>query len=158
MQHNSKAKSIVAELRKNKKLDVALLKEEDFVTEWISTGCLPLDWAFGGGLPVGRVTEIYGDNSTGKSLIAAQVIAQAQADGHIALMCDTESAVSLPIMKAVGVNIGELIYSQPDTVDEVFDIFESAIDSKHKQYPDSVLLLVWDSIAATSVNREMEKG
>src|SRR3989337_623258 len=156
---NSKAKSIVEELIEKKKLDVSLLNEEDspcVVQDWLSSGCVVLDWMLGGGFPLGRITEIYGDESTGKSLIAAQAIAVAQQEDIISMMIDTESAVSLPIMKAVGVNIDELIYSAPDTVEEVFEIIDSAIESKDKKYPDSKMIIVWDTIAATSVALEMD--
>lgn len=151
-------KDILADLEK-KKFDVTLLSSEDspcVVSERISTGCLVLDKILGGGLPVGRMTEIYGDNSTGKSLIAAQVAAVAQESGHIVAYVDTEAAVSLDIMKAVGVNVDELLYIAPDTVEDVFKFFEACIESKRKHFPDKVLVLIWDSIAATSVDMEIE--
>lgn len=138
---------------------VMFLSDEDspcVVNEWVSTGCLALDAILGSGLPVGRLTEIYGDTATGKSLLAAQAVATAQEEGHIAMVVDTESAVSLPIMEAVGVDIDRLIYKAPDTVEEVFELFDEAIQSKNKHDPDALLLLVWDSIAATSVVQEME--
>jgi recombination protein RecA len=123
----------------------------------MSSGCLALDYILGGGFPVGRMTEIYGDTSTGKSLIAAQVAAMAQYNGHIVMMADSESAVSMPIMDAVGVDIDNLIYSNPDTVEEVFEQFEEAIELKAKKYPDELMVMIWDSVAATSVKMEMEK-
>ena len=150
-------KKIVEDLVKH---GVSLLGDEGspcVVNEWLSTGCVALDVIMGGGLPVGRVTEIYGDTSTGKSLIAAQVAALAQEDGHIVVMVDTETAVSLPIMEAVGVDISNMLYATPDTVEEVFTIFEKAIVSKAQHDPDKLLLLIWDSIAATSVMMEMNE-
>jgi recombination protein RecA len=155
----SMAADLTAEMVKEE-LDVALLSSEDspcIVTEWLSSGCIALDRILGGGFPVGRVTEVYGDTSTGKSLIAAQVAALAQEDDHIVMMADSESAVSLPIMEAVGVDIDNLIYSNPDTVEEVFEQFEMAIELKAKKYPDALLVLIWDSVAATSVQFEMER-
>lgn len=142
------------------KLDVSLLSSETspcVVTEWLSSGCIALDRILGGGFPVGRITEVYGDTSTGKSLIAAQVAALAQEDGHIVMMADSESAVSLPIMEAVGVDIDNLIYSNPDTVEQVFEQFEQAIELKAEKYPKALLVLIWDSVAATSVQFEMER-
>lgn len=139
-------------------VDVSLLSADTspcVVNEWLTTGSLALDAILGGGLPVGRITEVYGDTSTGKSLLAAQVVALAQEQGYIAIMVDTESAVSLPIMEAVGVDTEKLIYTAPDTVEEVFQIFDSAIESKKLHDPDNLLLLVWDSIAATSAMAEM---
>jgi recombination protein RecA len=154
-------KSILGDLEKskNKKFDVSLLSDDNspcVVTEWMSTGCLALDTIMGGGLPIGRMTEIYGDNSTGKSLIASQVAAIAQDDGALVVYVDTESAVSLPMMKEVGVDIDKLIYSAPDTVEEVFELFSSAVESKVKRFPNKRMLLIWDSVAATSVEQEME--
>lgn len=140
-------------------LDVSLLSSEDspcVITEWMSSGCLALDRVLGGGFPVGRMTEIYGDTSTGKSLIVAQVAAMAQEDGHIVMMADSESAVSLPIMDAVGVDIDKLLYSNPDTVEEVFEQFEAGIELKAKKYPDELMVIIWDSVAATSVAQEMD--
>lgn len=159
MSNKSKAALVAAALRK-KKLDVALLGSSDspaVVTGWTSTGCIVLDRIMGGGLPIGRMTEIFGDTSTGKSLIAAQVAAMAQQQNHIVFMIDTESAVSLPIMEAVGVNIDELIYSAPDTVEEVFEEMASAIEIKQANYPDELMVIIWDSIAATSAEAEMSK-
>jgi recombination protein RecA len=147
------------DMTKNKTFDVSLLSDENspcVVAEWMSTGCLALDTIMGGGLPVGRITEIYGDNSTGKSLIAAQVVALAQEDGVICVYADSETAVSLKIMEAVGVDISSLVYSAPDTVEEVFELFESSVEAKVKRFPGKRMLLIWDSVAATSVKQEME--
>ncbi len=154
--------SVAAELTKGlvaADLDVSLLSSETspcVVTEWLSSGCVALDRILGGGFPVGRMTEIYGDTSTGKSLIVAQVAAAAQEDGHIVMIADSESAVSLPIMDAVGVDIDNLIYSNPDTVEEVFEQFDKAIELKAKKYPDALLVIIWDSVASTSVEQEMD--
>lgn len=155
-------KSIESELVKaltGKEHDVAILDDEEspcVVADWVSTGCLPLDVIMGGGLPVGRITEIYGDTSTGKSLIAAQAVAYAQQEGIVCSYIDTETAVSLPMMEEVGVDISKLLYSQPDTVEQVFEQIEDTIDILTKKFPDRRLFLVWDSIAATSVKLEME--
>lgn len=155
----SKAADIVKDLRK-KKLDVSLLNDEDspcVVGDWISTGCVALDVITGGGLPVGRLSEYYGDPSSGKSLIAAQVAANAQEDGYIVAYADTEGAVSIPMMEKVGVNIDELIYAAPDTMEDVFNFFDSAIESKSQVDPDNKMVLIWDSVAASSTEAEQEK-
>lgn len=148
---------MLQDLRK-KKIDVSMLSDNTspcVVADWISTGCTVLDKIMGGGLPVGRMTEIYGDNSTGKSLIAAQIAAVAQEQGHIVVYADTESAVSLDIMKAVGVDVDQLVYTAPDTVEEVFDFFQNCIESKISRYADRTMVLIWDSVAGTSVEQEM---
>jgi recombination protein RecA len=125
------------------------------VAGFLSTGCYVLDAIMGGGLPLGRVVEIYGDTSTGKSLIASQACAAIQDEGGMAVYIDTETAVSLPIMEAVGVDVDNLVYTAPDTVEQVFKVMETSITSK----PDDVdLLIIWDSIAATSAAAEMDKA
>ena len=153
-------KSILGALKKKKfGFDVTTLDDESspcVVGEWMSTGCVALDSILGGGLPVGRVVEIYGDNSTGKSLIAAQVAALAQESGDIVAYADTESAVSKTIMEAVGIDFSNMIYLTPDTVEEVFEFFDATIDAKSSM-KDKRLLLIWDSIAATSVDTEIKQ-
>lgn len=124
------------------------------VSDWASTGCYILDAIMGGGLPLGRIVEIYGNTSTGKSLIAAQACAFIQGEGGTAVYIDTETAVSLPIMEAVGVDIDNLVYLAPDTVEEVFKAMEITLDSK----PGGDMIIVWDSIAATSAQAEMGKA
>lgn len=150
--------SILTDLKKHFQ-GITLLSDEDspcVVSEWLSTGCLALDVIMGGGLPVGRVTEIYGDTSTGKSLLAEQVAAYTQQQGHLVVYLDPENAVSIDMMKEVGVDPDNLIYYSPDTVEEIFDIMEKTISIKEKQDPDKILLIVWDSIAATSAKQELE--
>ncbi|KKN62947.1 hypothetical protein LCGC14_0506570 [marine sediment metagenome] len=141
---------------------VTFLSDDDspcIIHEVMSTGCLALDSILGGGLPVGRITEIYGDESTGKSLIAAHVAAEAQAKGHTVLYVDTESAVSIDVMKQLGVNVDTILYAVPDTLDGddgVFQLIENAIIVKQETNPDGLLFVVWDSIAATSAKKEIE--
>jgi len=144
---------------KQKKLSVMFLNDEEspcVVSEWVSTGCLALDAIMGGGLPVGRLVEIFGDPSTGKSLIASQIAAIAQQMDAIVLYIDTETAVSKDMMAEVGVDISKLLYASPDTVEEVFTIISETIDSKISIDPDCLLVIIWDSIAATSIKQEME--
>ena len=153
-------RDLIKELNRKSKLKITALSDDTspcIIHEVMSTGCLPLDAVLGGGLPVGRITEIYGDEATGKSLIAAQVAAIAQQEGHIVLYIDTESAVSLDIMKEVGVNTEELMYTVPETIDGaqgVFQLMENAIDREGLK--DKLLVIIWDTIAATSSIREME--
>lgn len=145
----------------DEKFGVTLLSDDDspcVVSEWISTGCLALDEILGGGLPIGRMVEVYGDASTGKSLIAAQVAAVAQYNGDIVMYIDTESAVSIPIMEAVGVDPDKLIYHAPDTVEDVFELMKAVMDAKEEHDPDRVLLIIWDSVAATTTKAEQEGG
>ena len=103
-------KALMKELHKQK-LDVSFLSGDDSpctVSEWISTGCLALDAIMGGGLPIGRTTEFYGDPSSGKSLIAAQIAGIAQQQNLYVGYADTEAAVSQSMMQKLGVNVDEL--------------------------------------------------
>lgn len=139
--------------------EISTLDSEDspcVVAEWASTGCLVLDYIMGDGLPVGRIVEIYGEPSSGKSLIAAQVAARAQDEYDATVVyIDTETAVSIPMIQEVGVDVSKLIYASPDTMEEVFSILEEAIKANDK---GGLLLMIWDSIAATSIKMEMEKN
>ena len=134
---------------------VEILSTTADVNEWISTGSIALDYVLGGGIPVSRVVEIYGDSSTGKSLIAAQIAAEAQKSGFKVLYMDTESAISKPILEAVGVDVDNILYTEPDTIEQVFKLMEGAIEIA--QRGGDRLLIIWDTIAATSTKSEMEK-
>ena len=143
---------------KKEGLSASLLSDDDspcVVSNFLTTGCYVLDAIMGGGLPLGRIVEIYGDTSTGKSLIAAQACASIQDEGGIAVYIDTESAVSIDIMKAVGVDADTLFYFSPDTVEDVFKAMETVIADE--SVGDVPLLIVWDSIAATTSKAEQEK-
>jgi len=151
-------KDILSEL-KSKKLSVMFLDDEDspcVVSEWVSTGCLALDAIMGGGLPVGRLVEIFGDPATGKSLIASQIASVAQQMDAVVLYIDTETAVSKEMMEEVGVDTSTLLYASPDTVEEVFTLIDETIESKMKLDPETLLVILWDSVAATSAKFEME--
>lgn len=127
------------------------------VTKWISSGCLPVDLCLGGGFPVGRWTEIYGDNSTGKSLLAAQAVVQAQKLGYLAVFADAESAISIDLMKAIGMDVDKLVYFTPNTVNQLFEMLNELIDSKNARMgKDFPMIFVWDSVAATTTKEEEE--
>ena len=150
--------SLISSLKKQD-LDASTLADEGaacVVKNFISTGSYVLDAIMGGGLPLGRVVEIYGDTSTGKSLIAAQACASIQKNGGIAVYIDTETAVSTHIMHAVGVNVDELVYTAPDTVEDVFKTIEDILDNEDIE--DVPILIVWDSIASTSSKAERDKA
>lgn len=154
---------VLKSLRKGK-FEIHLLSEDPscVVKRWISTGCTALDAIIGQGLPVGRFAEIYGVASSGKSLIVGQVAASAQDDGHTVLYVDTEGAVSIDILEKLGVDITKLLYIMPDTIEEVFAIFENAINAFREGKKngdidaDSVLVIIWDSIAATTALAELK--
>ncbi len=121
------------------------------VIEAMPTGCLSLDLAIGiGGLPRGRIVEIYGPESSGKTTVALHAIAEAQKNGGIAAFIDAEHALDPVYAQNLGVNIDELYVSQPDTGEQALDITESLVASK------AVDIIVVDSVAALTPKAEIE--
>ncbi len=117
----------------------------------ISTGCLPLDIAMGvGGLPRGRVVEIYGQESSGKTTIALHAIAEAQKAGGVAAFIDVEHAVDPLYASKLGVNLNDLLISQPDTGEQALEIAEALVRS------GAVDIVVVDSVAALVPRAEIE--
>ncbi len=121
------------------------------VIEAVSTGALSLDLALGiGGLPRGRVVEIYGPESSGKSTLAMHVVAEAQRNGGICAYIDAEHAMDPVYAKAIGVNIDELLISQPDTGEQGLEIADMLIRS------GALDVVVIDSVAALTPRAEIE--
>jgi len=119
--------------------------------ETIPTGCLSLDLALGiGGLPRGRMIEIYGPESSGKTTVALHAVAQAQAMGGIAAFIDAEHALDPVYAKHLGVKLDELYVSQPDTGEQALDIVDSLVRSS------AVDIIVVDSVAALTPKAEIE--
>jgi recombination protein RecA len=124
---------------------------EKFEIETISTGSLGLDIALGvGGLPRGRVVEIYGPESSGKTTLALHAIAEAQKTGGAAAFVDAEHALDPAYAKKLGVNIDELIVSQPDTGEQALEITDTLVRS------GAIDVLVVDSVAALVPRAEIE--
>ena len=125
--------------------------KETMQVEAISTGSLGLDIALGiGGLPKGRVIEIYGPESSGKTTLALHVIAEAQKVGGTAAFVDAEHALDPGYAKKLGVNIDELIVSQPDTGEQALEIVDTLVRS------NAIDVLVIDSVAALVPRAEIE--
>lgn len=119
--------------------------------ETISTGSIALDLALGvGGLPRGRVTEIYGPESSGKTTIALHVIAEAQKKGGKCAFIDAEHALDPVYAKAIGCNIDDLLVSQPDTGEQALTITNKLIES------GALDVVVVDSVAALTPRAEIE--
>jgi len=117
----------------------------------ISTNCLSLDAAIGiGGVPRGRIIEIYGPESSGKTTLALQVVAQAQKGGGIAAYIDAEHAMDPEYAGKLGVNIDELLISQPDSGEQALEIAETLVRS------NSVDVIVIDSVAALVPRAELD--
>ena len=117
----------------------------------ISTGCLSLDVALGvGGVPKGRIIEIYGPESSGKTTLALHIVAEAQKAGGFAAFIDAEHAVDPEYSKKLGVNIEELLISQPDTGEQALEICETLVRS------GALDVIVIDSVAALVPRAELE--
>lgn len=125
--------------------------EVDKGLEVISTGSLGLDVALGvGGLPRGRVVEIYGPESSGKTTLTLQVIAEAQKKGGVAAFIDAEHALDPQYAQKLGVNVGDLLISQPDTGEQALEIADMLVRS------GGVDVIVVDSVAALTPKAEIE--
>jgi recombination protein RecA len=121
------------------------------VIESIPTGSIALDIALGiGGIPKGRVTEIYGAESSGKTTVALHIVAQAQKQGGIAAYVDVEHAIDPGYAAHLGVDIDNMLISQPDTGEEALEVIDALIRS------NAVSLVVLDSVAALVPKAEIE--
>ncbi|MCI8476234.1 MAG: recombinase RecA [Clostridia bacterium] len=119
--------------------------------EVIPTGCLSLDLALGiGGVPRGRIMEIFGPESSGKTTVALHIIAETQKKGGVAAFIDAEHALDAQYARALGVDTNELYLSQPDTGEQALDICESLVRSS------AVDIIVIDSVAALTPKAEIE--
>lgn len=119
--------------------------------ESVPTGALALDMALGvGGLPRGRITEIYGPESSGKSTLATHVVAEAQRNGGICAYIDAEHAMDPVYARAIGVDVDELLISQPDNGEQALEIVDTLVRS------GAIDVIVIDSVAALTPRVELE--
>jgi len=118
--------------------------------ETISTGSISLDLALGGGVPRGRVIEIYGPESSGKTTLSLHIISEAQKKGGIGAFVDAEHALDPEYAKKIGVNVDELLLSQPDSGEQALEIVETLVRS------NAVDVLVVDSVAALTPKAEID--
>src|SRR5438874_3680967 len=117
----------------------------------VSTGSLGLDLALGiGGLPRGRIVEVFGPESSGKSTLATHVVAEAQRNGGVCAYIDAEHAMDPVYASAIGVNVDELLISQPDTGEQALEIADMLIRSS------ALDVVVIDSVAALVPRAEIE--
>jgi len=126
-------------------------RESSIEIEAISTGSLNLDIALGiGGLPKGRIIEIYGPESSGKTTLALHAVAEAQKAGGIAAFVDAEHALDPIYARKLGVDVNELLISQPDTGEQALEITDTLVRS------GAIDILVIDSVAALTPRAELE--
>ena len=150
----NKLKSVVSNIEKSYGKGAIMMlgkKDADANFDVYSTGSLGLDIALGiGGLPRGRVVEVYGPESSGKTTLTLHVIAEAQKMGGTCAFIDAEHALDPGYAKKLGVNIDELLISQPDTGEQALEISDTLVKS------EGVDLLVIDSVAALVPRAELE--
>lgn len=126
-------------------------EEHAINVEFIPTGCLSLDYVLGGGLPKGRVIEIYGQESGGKTTLALFVAAQVQKAGGVVAFIDAEGAFTRDYSEALGVNCDDLLLSQPFTGEDAFEIMDKLVNT------GNVDLIIVDSVTALAPDVERDQ-
>lgn len=152
---NEKAKAIelaMAQIEKNYGKGAVMKMGESarVPIETISTGSISLDVALGGGVPRGRVVEIYGPESSGKTTLSLHILAEAQKNGGSVAFVDAEHALDPEYAKRIGVNVDELILSQPDSGEQALEILETLVRS------NALDVVVVDSVAALTPRAEID--
>lgn len=130
------------------------------VKRWISTGSRLLDYAISnrrkGGYAEGRIVEIFGPPSIGKSHLATQAAISTQKMGGIVIYCDTENAVNPETLSDLGIDVGKnFIYAEPSCIEDVFKVVESTINRVKESAKDVPVTIIWDSVAATPPKAEI---
>ena len=130
------------------------------IKEFISTGSSTLDLAISnrpdGGIAVGRITEINGLESSGKSLLGAHILAETQKKDGIAVYIDTETSVSQEFMEVIGIDLNKMLYLHLETVEEIFEAIEEIVTTVRESDKDRLVTIMVDSLAGASTKVEME--
>ena len=130
------------------------------IKDFISTGSSMLDLAISnrpdGGIAVGRITEINGLESSGKSLLGAHILAETQKKGGVAVYIDTETSVSQEFLEVIGVDFSKMLYLHLETVEDIFHAIEEIVAKVRESDKDRLVTILVDSLAAASTNVEME--
>lgn len=141
--------------------NLAVDESPTVVKRWISSGCRQLDYimrnARNGGYPEGRVVEIFGPPSIGKSHIATQICVSTQRMGGIAVYVDSENATSVDNLRNLGVDVGRrFVFVQENCTESIFDIIEKTVLKAKAMNKDVPVTIIWDSIAGSSPKAELE--
>ena len=130
------------------------------LTEWVSTGSTLLDLAISnrpnGGFPVGRIVELQGMEASRKSLIMAHVLANTQKKGGLAVYIDTENALSEEFLRAIGVDVTNMLYVPLETIEDIFEAVENIIETIRKSSKDRLVTIVVDSVSAATTKVEQD--
>jgi recombination protein RecA len=149
-------KAVTAVLKK-RDIDITYLGDPEIgarIKNWIPTSSRILNHILGGGIPCGRITEIYGEEASGKSSIAADIMANVQKLGGTAVIIDSENVFSPDRAATMGVDVQKIIYSDAAAIEDVFAVIETVLqtisDSKEK------FVLIWDSLASSTTLSELK--
>ena len=130
------------------------------IKEFISTGSTMLDLAISnrpdGGIAVGRITELNGLESSGKSLIGAHILAETQKKGGVAVYIDTETSVSTEFLEAIGLDVESMLYLHLETVEDIFSAIEEIVAKVRESDKDRLVTILVDSLAAATTKVELE--
>jgi len=130
------------------------------IKDFVSTGSTMLDLAISnkpnGGIAVGRITELNGLESSGKSLLGAHILAETQRKGGVAVYIDTETSVSTEFLRAIGVDVESMLYLHLETVEDIFSAIEEIVAKVRESDKDRLVTILVDSLAAASTKVEME--
>ena len=130
------------------------------IKEFVSTGSTMLDLAISnkahGGIAVGRITEINGLESSGKSLLGAHILAETQRQGGVAVYIDTETSVSTEFLAAIGIDVNNMLYLHLETVEDVFSAIEEIVAKVRESDKDRLVAILVDSLAGATTKVELE--
>lgn len=151
------ASRIVKDVRKQRKSkgDIMLLKEGAIDCPRITTQCAILDAILGGGMPLGRIVEIYGNEGSGKTTVALHLLAAAQEIGGVAAMIDVEHALRPSYAETIVPDYANLMFSQPNSGEQALEIAQQIMEVKTKLAKTKPLVIVVDSAAALASEREL---
>ena len=129
------------------------------VTDFVSTGSTTLDLAISnrpnGGIAVGRITELNGLESSGKSLLGSHILAETQKKGGVAVYIDTETSVSTDFLGAIGVDVSSMLYLHLETVEDIFEAIEELVTKIRESDKDRLVTILVDSLAAATTRTEL---
>ena len=130
------------------------------IKDFVSTGSTMLDLAISnkpnGGIAVGRITELNGLESSGKSLLGAHILAETQRKGGVAVYIDTETSVSTEFLGAIGVDVNNMLYLHLETVEDIFQAVEEIVSKVRESDKDRLVTILLDSLAAATTKVELE--
>lgn len=134
---------------------------EEMIKYRVPTGLVAVDRVMGGGIPSGRLTELYGDFSTGKSRLLYHILAQTQKVGGVPVLVDTEKAFSYGLASLTGLDPTNLIYPDPNeikTIEDVFECLTDCVSVYRGDRSDQLMVLGWDSVASTPGIEDLENA